>query len=58
VTDLDEATLAAVHLVKERDPQAVLDRWLAEDPHEPILLFHDASKLAVHAAQPHASSRA
>jgi nickel-dependent lactate racemase len=54
VTELDRATLAAVHLVKEERPQAVLDRWAAEDPSSPILLFHDASKLAVYAehAQP------
>jgi nickel-dependent lactate racemase len=58
VTDLDEATLTAVHLAKERDPQAVVDRWLADEPREPILLFHDASKLAVHAARPQTTPRA
>ncbi|HZO09870.1 MAG TPA: hypothetical protein VFC77_10830, partial [Myxococcota bacterium] len=49
VSELDRATLAAVHLQKEERPQAVLERWLAEDPRAPILVFHDASKLAVYA---------
>ncbi len=49
VGELDEATLSAVHLQKEERPQAVLDRWLAEDPAAPILVFHDASKIAVYA---------
>jgi len=58
VTDLDDATLAAVHLEREQDPQAVLDRWLREGPTDPILVFHDASKLAVHAARAEPSRRA
>jgi nickel-dependent lactate racemase len=57
VTDLDETTLSAVHLAKERDPKGVVARWLAEEPSEPILVFHDASKLAVHAAHPQTTPR-
>ena len=58
VTDLDDATLGAVHLVRERDPQAVLDRWLRESATDPILVFHDASKLAVHVARAEPTRRA
>jgi nickel-dependent lactate racemase len=58
VTDLDDATLAAVHLKRERNPQAVVDRWLRASPAEPILVFHDAGKLAVHAARAEPSPRA
>jgi hypothetical protein len=58
VTELDDAVLSDVHLARERNPQAVLDRWLAESPRDPILVFHDASKLAVYAASPEAAPRA
>jgi nickel-dependent lactate racemase len=57
VTDLDDAALQAVHLQRERNAQALLDRWLQSDPHEPILVFHDASKLAVYAAHPETAGR-
>jgi nickel-dependent lactate racemase len=49
VSELSREALESVHLAKEERPQVVLDRWLAEDPTAPILVFHDASKLAVHA---------
>jgi len=58
VSDLDDATLAAVHLHRELDPQAVVARWLEQDAHEPVLVFHDASKLAVYAARTEAAPRA
>ena len=57
VSDLDRKVLEAVHLKKEDDPQARLDRWLKDDPLAPILVFHDASKLAVYAAQPQPARR-
>ncbi len=47
-SDLDPAIVEAAHMKPVPDPQAVVDRWVADDPREGILVFDDASKIAVY----------
>lgn len=47
---LPAETLTAVHLTPAPDPQALLDRWLAEDPASRVLFLDEANKLDVRAA--------
>ncbi|HKE01739.1 MAG TPA: lactate racemase domain-containing protein [Planctomycetota bacterium] len=46
-TDLTDDALRAAHLEPAPDPQAVVDRWVSEDPSASIQAIDDASKLAV-----------
>ncbi len=46
---LPPASLAAVHLTPAPDPQALLDRWLAEDPRAQVLFLDEGNKLDVRA---------
>ncbi|MBN2227986.1 MAG: DUF2088 domain-containing protein [Candidatus Thorarchaeota archaeon] len=48
-TELDTRTVEAVHLKKTKDPQAVVDRWIAENPNVRILVLDKGNKIAVYA---------
>ena len=48
-TELGDDVLTKAHMSKADDPQAVMDRWIREDPRCKIMFFDDASKLAVYA---------
>lgn len=51
-SELPEADLRAAHLKPAPDPQAVVDRWLADAPDATVHVIDDASKLAVIAREP------
>jgi len=44
--------LAAAHLHPARDPQAVVDGWLGEQPDAEIMVVDGANKIALYAASP------
>ena len=46
---LDRETLEKAHLEKVKDPQRVIDSWLAEESEARIVFFDDANKIAVYA---------
>jgi nickel-dependent lactate racemase len=47
-SDLGPAIVEAAHMRPAPDPQGVVDRWIDEGPGEGILVFDDASKIAVY----------
>ena len=48
LTLLDEKTVTEVHLQKIGDAQAVVDKWIADDPDVKILVFDKGSKLSIY----------
>ncbi|TFG33517.1 DUF2088 domain-containing protein [Candidatus Thorarchaeota archaeon] len=48
-TELDRHTVESVHLEKIEDPQAVIDKWIEEDPNVKILVLDKGNKIAVYA---------
>jgi nickel-dependent lactate racemase len=50
-SQMPDDLLAAAHLHPARDPQAVVDGWLAEQPDAKIMVVDGANKIALYAAQ-------
>jgi nickel-dependent lactate racemase len=50
-SQIPDEQLAAAHLYPTRDPQAVVDGWLREDPRTRITVVDGANKLALYAKQ-------
>ena len=46
---LDQATVEAAHLELVRDPQAVIEEWIEEDPKVKILVLDKGNKISVYA---------
>ncbi|MFX1560684.1 MAG: lactate racemase domain-containing protein [Promethearchaeota archaeon] len=46
---LNQETVEAAHLEMVKDPQAVIDEWLKEDPEVKILVLDKGNKIAVYA---------
>lgn len=46
-SELDDETVRAAHMHPARDPQAVIDRWVEQDPDAGILVVDQANKLAL-----------
>jgi nickel-dependent lactate racemase len=49
-TELDERTVERAHLEKVKDPQRVIDDWIAEDASVKIIVLDKGNKLAVYVA--------
>jgi nickel-dependent lactate racemase len=47
---LTDDAVRAIHLIPERDPQALVDRWIRSDPNARIAFFDEANRLCVRAA--------
>ncbi|MCF7797033.1 MAG: lactate racemase domain-containing protein [Lentisphaeria bacterium] len=47
-SELSDEVLATAHLVPARDPQVVLNNWLAQSPGASVNIFHHANKLAIY----------
>ncbi len=47
-TELDEKTVQKAHLEKVKDPQAVIDEWITEDPSVKIMILDKGNKIAVY----------
>ncbi|MCX7918324.1 MAG: lactate racemase domain-containing protein [bacterium] len=48
-TELAEETVTKIHMKKITDPQAVIDRWLADDPNAKIIVVDGANKTVLRA---------
>jgi nickel-dependent lactate racemase len=48
-SSLPEEAVARIHLQPCADPQALVNRWLADHPHRRINIFDGANKLAIYA---------
>ena len=47
-TELDEKTVQRAHLEKVKDPQAVIDEWITDDPSVKIMILDKGNKIAVY----------
>jgi nickel-dependent lactate racemase len=47
-SELDQETVEAAHLEVVKDPQAVIDEWIKEDPDVKILVLDKGNKIAVY----------
>ncbi|MFN8179309.1 MAG: lactate racemase domain-containing protein [bacterium] len=47
---LTDDAVRAIHLIPERDPQALVDGWIRSDPDARIAFFDEANRLCVRAA--------
>ena len=50
-TEIPDAQVSAAHLYPTRDPQAVVDGWLAQDPQTRILVVDGANKVCLYPAR-------
>jgi hypothetical protein len=48
-SSLPDEAVARIHLKPRADPQALVNRWLADHPHCRINIFDGANKLAIYA---------
>ena len=49
-SNLVDDAVRAIHLVPASNPQALVDSWIARDPHARIAFFDEANRLSVRAA--------